>query len=64
MSLYSEYSFHQKVMFIDEDQCEIRGRVIDKKDYPDRLVLTIELDDGGYYDAHLMRRSYEENNIV
>jgi len=53
----STYHFGKHVIFHDEDQCEIRGVVRDRKDLKDLVVLAIELDDGaGWYHAKLMRR--------
>jgi biotin-(acetyl-CoA carboxylase) ligase len=51
-----EYKIGQKVLFLDEGQCEIRGIVRRMKDFDDRLELVIELDGGGYYTAMLRKR--------
>lgn len=51
-----KYNLGDKVCFVDENQCEIRGIIYDKHTYPDRLVLRIELEDNsGFYHAILMR---------
>jgi hypothetical protein len=50
-----EYKLGQRVLFIDENQCEIIGVVKDREDNPDYLYLLIELDGGGYYHATLKK---------
>lgn len=50
------YQFGDHVLFVDENQCEIRGIVRDRKEYDDFIELLIELDGGGYYRAKLRKR--------
>ena len=51
------YKFGQHVCFVDENQCEVRGIIKEKTDYPHFLELQIKLDDnGGWYYAKLLKR--------
>lgn len=47
--------FGDRVLFWDENQCEIRGIVRDRHEYADRIELLIELDGGGNYWATLQK---------
>lgn len=53
MNLYNQHKEGQHVLFLDEHQCEIVGTIVAKHTLPDRLQLTIKLDEGGYYKAWL-----------
>ena len=50
-----DYQFGDKVLFLDENQLEIRGVVRDRTEYADMTELLIELDGGGYYSAKLRK---------
>ena len=49
------YKFGSNVRYIDEDDNVIEGIVRDRLDYDDRIVLIIELDDGGFYEAKIRK---------
>lgn len=53
MSKYSDYRIGQTVLFVDENQCEVRGEVVDKQDTEHYLQLTIKQEDGSFYNALL-----------
>lgn len=56
MSDYDQYPPGKRVLFIDENQCEIRGVVWKRDDrFADRLILIIKLDEGGYYGAWIRK---------
>jgi len=44
-SLPKGYEILQSVVFHDENQCEIRGIIIDSMEYTDHFLLTIQLHD-------------------
>lgn len=48
-----DYKIGDKVLFHDENQCEIRGNIRGKRYQCEILYLTIEQDDGSYYDAQI-----------
>jgi len=59
--MFKHYKYREHVIFHDENQCEVKGVVLDETDYDDRIILLIELDnDEGYYHATIMKRFKSE----
>lgn len=62
---WQSYKFREHVIFHDENQCEVKGEVLDETNYHDRTILLIELDnDEGYYRATIMKRGLHERTDV
>lgn len=55
---FNRYKFRQHVIFIDENQCEISGVVIQETEFDDRLALLIELDKVNPDDPHERNQHY------
>ena len=54
-----EYPLGKRVLFTDENQCEIIGEIIDREQLEDRLVLMIDLEgEEGTYEAHVLNSSF------
>jgi len=49
------YRIGSHTTFKDENQCEIRGIIYNRWSYPDKIILKIALDSGGFYEATLLR---------
>ena len=50
------YSCGDRVCFVDEDQCEVRGIVCGCEDRRDYILVIIDIDEGGKYFARLMKK--------
>lgn len=47
-----------KVMFHDENQCEIRGTVVKREELEDKLILTVDMGES-YFTAHLYKETLQ-----
>jgi hypothetical protein len=50
-----EYPIMSNVLFIDDNQCEVKGVVIDRQEFPDRLELLIDQGGGHRFRGALMK---------
>ena len=54
------YTLGDNVIFLDENQCEIRGQIQELRNYSDHLYILIKLFNGGYYHAKLPKLLCDE----
>jgi len=51
-----KYQWGNRILFVDENQHEIKGVIVDRSETESVLHLKIKLDAGGYYNAKLLKR--------